>query len=1631
MNYHGRVDQESIGGWRLSSDAHGPDRSPRQQREYDIEMNALVSGGHLRLSLTFSRNLHDQADVADLARRVEAQLTATVAQAGVDDVLPLSPTQHGLLFHSLFEDTADAYFNQLTCVLSGPLDVPVFRDAWQRVGARHAALRASFHWHGVERPIQVVHSQVDIPWLVEDWSDASEDDKARRWAELGADDRRRPFDVSTAPLMRCALARMDGETWRFRWSQHHLLLDGWSASIVLGDVLAAYDALVSGRPPDRRPPPPFRNYIDWLDRRDDAASARFWRERLAGFDTPTPLVLGQPEMEGRVQPARYAEAETVLADDLGARLVALAAVHRVTLNTLFQGVWALLLARHSGASDVVFGSIASGRPPELAGSDAMVGLFINTVPVRARIDPDRLVFEWLRDLQEAQSGAEVHSYSPLADVQRESEIPRGVPLFDSILIFENFPVAAPAATRALAIADVRAFEPNNYPVTFVVTPGRSIALKIMFDEGRLDRATIDRTLGHVRTLLSGIAGGPDARVGALPLLTAAEREQLDAWNRTARPAARDETVPHLIQARARIAPASVALICEDRDVTYGDLDRQANQLARVLGDTARRGAAPRTGRAAETSETGDHAPRIVVLLRRSELVPETVLAVWRCGAVYVPVDPEYPAARIHTIIANARPALVIVETAGGAGVAAAREAAERHGATLVVLDEICAARAAQPGEPLAARSDASALAYIIYTSGSTGMPKGAMVEHAGFLNHVRSMIDDLAIDAGSVVAQTASLGFDISMWQLFAALVAGGTTAIYPEALVHRPDALAARFQADRVTVAQFVPSYLNVFLDAIAGATADGAAATRLPTLTHMVTIGEALTPAAIARWFARFPDIPLMNAYGPTEASDSVAHADFTGPVGGALVPIGRPIQNIRLYVVNALMRRCPIGVKGEICIAGIGVGRGYLFDEERTRQAFLPDPFRADGQRMYRTGDVGCYRADGMLLFFGRRDHQVKIRGHRVELGEIESALAAIDEVRDAAAVIHERGGGDRVLAAYVTARSGAALHAADVTARLREHLPHHAVPDVVHVLDDMPVMPNGKIDRRALAARDVIAPGAPAPAEPGTGTERALARIWADALGRDRIGLDQSFFDLGGHSLKAIQIVSRVARDCGADIGVGDLFEHATIRRLAPVVDAASAGRTSFLLGPVATPDQDTYDVSATQLRIWLACRTAHGSASYNMAGAFWLDGAVDDSALTLAIDALVARHEALRTVFEVREGALRQRVLRTDRVGGLCVHADLRAQPLEEDALDRLIQEKIATPFDLANGPLFAVDVLRVADDRRLLLVRLHHLVGDAGSIRVILKEAGELYAAFRHGEAASPLAPLAIQYRDFVIWQRSRSVDEARSRRYWLSLLGGPLPRTGFPPDAAGSEPVTGGSHVVRCDLDAALSARVRELAARHGATLFSVLVSAVYALVYRYRGHEDLIIGSTISRRDHPLLESQVGCYIDMLVLRGRAAGSDSAADLLERTARVCRDALAHRDYAFDSLLADLNVTTAAGKSPVFDVLVDYTPVPAAVRDPAAVAGFDVSEYEPRAEAAHYESMFVLGDAENGAGLSVQLVFKADVFGAATVDLIGARLRTIFAWLADDGARTLGDVELTSAPVPPRRRLRVVLNTS
>jgi amino acid adenylation domain-containing protein/non-ribosomal peptide synthase protein (TIGR01720 family) len=1603
FNYLGQMDQLVPGDsrWKLATEPTGSGVSARQQREYLLEVNSYVLDGCLHTNWSFSRNLHDEATVRQLAAGYGAKLeqliahclepaafgftpsdfpVAGVSQASLDqlaqqiearnlrddveDIYELTPTQQGILFHNLYAPASEAYFSQLTCLVEGELDTTAFFEAWQQTVQRHAVLRTSFHWERLEKPLQVVHRQVSLPWNNLDLSALEDSEALETWRDELQQSRRRGFQTSEAPLMRWTIAYLGQARWRLNWSLHHLLLDGWSASLVLAEVLETYAALRARSKLALVRPRPFRDMVSWLQQRDVTSAEQFWREKLADFSTPTPLVLGRPEMESKRGPELYAEKEIYLSTEATARLVSFAQDSQLSLNTLAQAAWTLLLGRYSGETDVVYGTIVSGRPPELDGSSEMVGLFINTVPVRVQFDESEAALSLLKRLQTILVEQDRYSHCSLAEIQSWSEVAGGTALFESLLIFQNYPIQEALNKRVpgIRVAEFQVFDPNNYPLTLVVTPGEVLSLRVLYDAGRFDEDTIARLLGHYEKILDGIVTAPTQPVAHVNLLTAPERTQiLSEWNETTVAVPADKTVVDLFQSHAASMPDRTAVVCGSVSRSYRDLDERSSAFAHYLQGIA-------------SIEAED---RIAIFMRRSEAMVESILAIWKCGAAYVPIDPSYPAARLEQILADAKPCLIIAESAN----------ALAHlplTATVVSLDAISLAPLI--GLPLQSRAVPHGLAYVIYTSGSTGKPKGAMVEHRGILNHILGMIRDLELTEQSVVAETASHCFDISVWQFFAALICGARTVIYPDQIVLQPAELAGSLENDRVTVAQFVPSYLAAFIEEMRNLQP------QLSQLQFMVLIGEILKTSQVRDWFSLYPDVRMMNAYGPTEASDSITHFIMDQPPDLASIPVGRPVQNLKIYIVDKRMRLCPIGVRGEICVAGVGVGRGYLFDPERTAAVFETDPFQdsteGGNEWLYHTGDVGCYAQDGNILFFGRKDFQVKIRGHRIELGDVEAAITSLDGVVNAAVVDKEDASGGKYLCAYVSQSDSARWSPLSLREAMRRKLPQHMLPDVWVTLPELPVTPNGKVNRKTLPEPADQSAARPSHNPPATQIEKVVASIWQDVLGRE-LSIDDHFFESGGHSLKAVQIVSRIRRDLGIDATLAQLFNFDTVRALAQELTNSSPHKTGAI---PALPDQAWYEVSHAQKRIWLACRTVEASIAYNMAGAFRLEGRLNTIALIDALKALVERHESLRTVFSWVNGELKQQVKSVQQHAFEVARIEIAEAP---SAIDDLITREGKRPFDLAAGPLFRATVARIAEDSHILLLSMHHIVSDAWSVRILMKELRDFYEAFSVGNAA-PFLPLAIQNRDYAAWhnQLLESEELQPHRDYWMRRLRADVPRLELPLDyPRTTQTGQAGGRVVSL-IDEHTVRGLSDLAQRQGTSFFGVVLASIAVLLYRYTGQRDIVVGFQTTGRDQHQLEDQIGAYLNTIVLRAQLEPSRSIAETVSSIGKVLLEGLDHSAYPFDLLLEELRPRTPVNRSPIFDVQIDYVPDLGSSDSANANPGLFISDLSRDPGGAKYDISFMI--LESARKLEVITVYNENLFRRETIETMHQRLAVI-----------------------------------
>ncbi|MEG4417922.1 amino acid adenylation domain-containing protein [Microcoleus sp. LAD1_D5] len=1056
-----------------------------------------------------------------------------MTKGNIEDFYPLSPAQQGILFHSLYQPESGVYFGQLLCVLRGDLNVSALRNSWQKVVDRHPILRTCFVWENLKEPVQAVRKQAALSWQQMDWRSLSASEQQQQLETFLKADREQGFDLTSAPLIRIALAQLETDTFQFILSHHHLVLDGWSLAIVLDEVFGFYQAFSQGEELHLKRPRPYRDYIAWLHQQDLSAAESFWRQTLKGFVAPTAIARGNIVAGNRLESS--GEQQVIFSATATAALQSLARQHQLTLNTLVQAAWALLLSRYSGEEDVVFGTVVSGRPPELMGAESVVGLFVNPLPVRVKIDPQDFILSCLKELQAQQVEARQYEYSPLLEVQGWSEVPRSLPLFESLVVFENYPLDASLREKIqnLKVENIRSWETTNYPLTVMAIPGAELTLKIGYNSNRFEDAAIARMLGHLQTLLEGMTANPERKLSELPLLSASERQQLLVqWNDTQADYPKNSSIHELFAAQTERTPDAVAAICENEQLTYRELNAKANQIAHYL-------------------QTIGVKPEVLVgiCLERSLSMLVAILGILKVGAAYVPLDPAYPQERRSFMLADAKVPVLLTQKN-------LLETLPEHSAKVVCIDAEWQEISRQSDRNPAVKVEADRLAYVLYTSGSTGTPKGVLGTHRGTVN--RCFWNPYPFIEADICCQKTSLNFVDSVWEIFAPLLHGLPTVIIRDRAVKDINQFLQTLSKQNVTRLVLVPSLLRAILDSFPDLDR------RLPQLKYWICSGETLPLELCQQFREQMPQRVLINLYGSSEVAADVTWYDATHCV--EKVPIGRPIANTQIYLLDRNFQPVPIGIPGEIYVGGDGLAQGYLNRPDLTSEKFISNPFGQEKldflgnfhqKVLFKTGDIGCYLPDGNIEFLGRGDCQVKIRGFRIELGEIEAALSQHSSVSTAAVLLQENELGSQRLVAYLVPNSGFRNQHPELISELRSFLKHklpdYMVPSAFVLLDALPLTPNGKIDRLALSQRCDYVSDETAFTEPQTPTEEEIAEIWTALLGLEKVGTNQNFFDLGGHSLMATQLISRVRSCFGIELALCDFFAAPTIQNLAEMVE----------------------------------------------------------------------------------------------------------------------------------------------------------------------------------------------------------------------------------------------------------------------------------------------------------------------------------------------------------------------------------------------------------------------------------------------------------------------------------------------
>ena len=1496
----------------------------------------------------------------------------------IKDICALTPMQRGMLHHALLEPDSRAYHEQLILRLDGKLDAARMEGAWQQVIDRHDALRGRFLSERVSNPVQVIPHRETVTLALHHIADPAritgDDGLPVEVEAFLACDRTQGFDLANAHPMRLALFSANNDHHWLVWSFHHILLDGWSIGIVLDEVLALYDQRTLAASTS------YPQYLRWLAARDNKAALAYWQNTLADFSGDALVAPGHN--------TQYAHASITVDAAVTQQLRTLAQTHRTSMHHLLLCAWALTAGRQLDCHDIIVPTVLAGRPSDIGEADRFVGLLINTVPMRVTWDDGERFTDLLLKVRDHSLDATRHQYLSMADIQSAA----GKLPIDHVLLVQGMPgqdvLGKPCGDAV--IGWVGFHESVPYALEVSLTPSESGIGIIM--RGNREQAWLQGLADSMHKLLQAVAANPQCSVGELELIDDEQRRVLLEWGNGG-VSSPHSTILQLFDAQLTRTPDALALICGGGTLTYRELDRLANRLAHTL------------------LADGPLAPDTPVALvsHRDAGLLVGLLAILRAGAAYVPVDPEFPADRVR----------LMLEASGCRHVLASSGLASMlpslPGVRILPLNQ-CEANAPDTAPSCAPAPDH--LAYVIFTSGSTGTPKGAMLRHRNAASFFACLPQAFGFQAGDRILGVTTVSFDIAALELLGALTCGMMVVLASAEQARDPALLLELIEREKVNVLQMTPTRLKMLLDILPspasgrGAGGEGAdKAARLDTHPHpnplppagegarqlsaihtLLVGGEAL-PQALADQLLAWPRTRVFNVYGPTETTIwSASWLLEKGPVN-----LGRALPGEQLLVLSSGRRLQPPGAIGEIAIAGVGVARGYLNDPARTTQRFITLPGIAGP--IYLTGDLGRWTTDGRLQYIGRRDEQIKMRGMRIEIGEIEHHLRRLPGVQDAAAAVRHNAAGEPDLVAYLV---GPETDVAPLRAMLATQLPDAMLPSRFVFLSALPQTPNGKTDRRALPnpQPQTNEQASRAPANP---LEETITGIFSDILGR-AIGPDDDFFLCGGHSLKAIQAIGRINRELGTGYTLRNLYRAPSAAALSRIPASRTAPITRM-------PDAADYPLSCAQQALWVLQQMQPDYAGYNVPGAYLLQGAVDAGALTRAWKALVARHESLRTVFRQVNGQPRQFVL--DGMDFSIERIDASAWT-EPSQLETEIARLTCRPFNLETGPLFRIVLLHLAAGRHILLLITHHIISDGWSDAIMVKDLAQAYSAALAGQdprAALPPPP-AIRYRDFAAWQqRYLASPLAQTHRdYWAERLRD-LPQLELPTDGPRSRTLSRPGARVEMRLDDAQAAAW--LAAIPPDRRYATLVAVTLVLLHMESGQSDLVLSLPVANRDRTELQDQVGLHLNMLPLRRQLRSETSLDQLRDDCADAIVEAMTHADYPFARLVDELGVIAVPGRHPVFDAMLIYHQHEVPVLE---LEGVDVGIHDPQS----YTSRFDLDVEVWTTGKSVHgfIEYDTGLFTAEHAERMASQWIALLVAYRDQPSMTLSGLRQALAPM-------------
>ena len=1500
---------------------------------------------------------------------------------GVEDAYPLTRLQLGMLFHSEYAPETAVYHDVMSYYLKAPLNVQVLHSAIEQIVARHPVLRTSIAMTRFAQPLQLVHSQVSIELTADDLSSLPLDEQHSNIATWIEQEKQRPFSWDAPPLARFHIHQRSDDSFNFSLSCHHAILDGWSVATLLMELLQHYFFLLDETVPPLGAAPnlTFRDYVaKEQETLQSQECQQYWHEKLADFTvTKLPRWADNQQRELREQ---INQQEVEISPALSAQLKQFATKVGVPLKSVLLAAHLRVMNFLSNQADITTGVVTHGRPA-VEDSERVLGLFLNTMPLRMQLSGGTWV-ELVEQTFDIERETLPFQQYPLAQLQQEVGL--GQPLFETIFNYINFHVyQGLSGIDNLEFKGGQFFDQTNFTfaVQFSVNPiTAEISLSLTYEPNQFSFEQVKSIGGYYSAVLLAMVTQPQERYEQVCLLSKTERHQLLVeWNHTATEYPSDKCIHQLFEQQVEKTPDAVAVVFDGEQLTYQQLNIRANQLAHHL-------------------KTLGVGPEVLVgiCVERSLEMVVGLLGILKAGGAYVPLDPNYPNERLSYMLGDSQLPILLTQKH-------LLKQLPEHQTQTICLDEDWQNYADYSQKNPDSKVQPDNLAYVIYTSGSTGKPKGTMILHSGMVNYLSWCKKAYNVADGEGSTVNSSIGFDATITSLFSPLLVGRKIVLLPES-GEIEELRKALCSGNKFSLVKITPAHLEILSHLLADEQVN-------IQVQAFIIGGEALSQKVTSFWQQRTPHTRLINEYGPTETVVGcciyeVGKQNFPG----GNIPIGRPIANTELYILDNHLQPVPIGVVGELYIGGAGVARGYLNRPELTSERFIDNPFNES--KLYKTGDLACYLPNGNIEFLGRIDNQVKIRGFRIELGEIEAVLSTHPQIQQAVVIATEEIPGNKRLVAYIVA-SDKSLTANQLREFLKQKLPEYMVPAAFVTLDTLPLTPNGKVDRKALPRPDGEITRKQEYVAPRTPSEEIIANIFADVLGVKNVGIHDNFFELGGHSLLATQLISRLRLAWELDIPLRVIFESPTVAQLDQALTHLRTTNSSLSLPPIQTRQTHTEQLplSWAQERLWFLNQLEGESATYNIPGAIRISGNLDINALQQALSEIVRRHEVLRTSFCTVDGKPIQVIHPVSTINIKVVDLQQHPEKERQTLLQQLAQQEAITPFDLEIAPLTRCNLLCLDATRYVLLLTMHHIVSDGWSLGVLIQEISALYQAFCAGEP-SPLPQLPIQYADFAVWQRQWLSGEVLQNQlnYWCSQLDGAPQLLQLPTD--GPRPTVqtyrGGTETFSLNSD--LSQKLQTLSRESGTTLFMTLEAAFATLLYRYSGQSDILIGSPIANRNRSEIESLIGFFVNTLVLRTTFVDNPSFQELLAQVRETTLAAYEHQDVPFEQVVEALQPQRSLSHSPLFQVMFVLQNAP---MGEVELPGVTLSELNQESTIAKFD--LTLSITETDQGLVGSWEYNSDLFDSSTIERMAGHYQNLLSAIVENPQQVVGELPLLS----------------